>query len=99
MCRDSLQKDRGWGDVFIEGCVCLEMEGGGGSVVLVVVVAVVVVDMYMGWVKKKLWITLPTRLNGVSTQCAETTFKRVRGGVTYLLRGVCVEMGGRGGIW
>jgi hypothetical protein len=38
-----------------------EMEGGGGDVVLVLVV---VVDVYMGWVKKKLWITLPTFLHG-----------------------------------
>jgi hypothetical protein len=48
----------------------VEMEGGGGDVVLVVVVVVVVVDVYrkpMGWVKKKLWITLPTLLHGVST--------------------------------
>ena len=29
MCRDPLQKDRGRGDVFIEG-VSVEMEGGGG---------------------------------------------------------------------
>jgi hypothetical protein len=36
--------------------------GGGGDVVLVVVV---VVDVYMGWVKKKLCITLPTILHGV----------------------------------
>ena len=62
-------------------------------------VLVVVMDMYIGWVKKKLWMTLPTLLNGVCTQCVETTFKRVGGGVTYLLRGVCVEMGGRGGMW
>ena len=48
----------------------------------------------MGWVKKKLYVPLPTLLNGVSTQCVETIFKRVGGGVTYLLRGVCVEMGG-----
>ena len=29
MCRDSLQKDRGWGDVFIEGCVCGNGRRGG----------------------------------------------------------------------
>ena len=40
---------------------------------------------------------LPTLLNGVSTQRVDTVFKRVGGGVTYLLRGVCVEMGERGG--
>jgi hypothetical protein len=38
------------------------MEGGGDGVLVVVVV----VDVYMGWVKKKLWITLPTLLYGVS---------------------------------
>jgi hypothetical protein len=42
MCRGSLQKDRGWGDVFIEGCVCGNGRRGGG-VVLVVVVGV---DVY-----------------------------------------------------
>ena len=62
MCRGPLQKDRGRGDVFLRG-VCVEMEGGGGCVALVVVV----VDVYMGWVKKKLWMTLPTLLHGVST--------------------------------
>ena len=62
MCRDSLQKDRGWGDVFIEGCVCGNGRRGGG-----VVLVVAMVDVYMGWVKKKLWITLPTLLHGVST--------------------------------
>ena len=29
MCRYSLQKDRGWGDVFIEGCVCGNGRRGG----------------------------------------------------------------------
>ena len=28
-CRESLQKDRGWGDVFIEGCVCGNGRRGG----------------------------------------------------------------------
>ena len=39
MCRDPLQKDKGRGDVFIEGCVCGNGRRGG-DVVLVVVVAV-----------------------------------------------------------
>ena len=63
MCRDPLQKDRGRGDVFFEGCVCGNGRRGGD----VVLVVVVVVDVYMGWVKKKLLITLPTLLHGVST--------------------------------
>ena len=54
---------------------------------------VVVVDMHMGWVKKKLWITLPTLLHGVSP-C-----KRIGGRVAYFLRGVSVEMEGGGGMW
>ena len=48
MCRDPLQKDRGRGDVFFEGCVCGNGRRGGD-----VVLVVVVVDVYMGWVKKK----------------------------------------------
>ena len=63
MCRDPLQKDRGRGDVFIEGCVCGNGRRGGD----VVLVVVVVVDVYVGWVKTKLLITLPTLLHGVST--------------------------------
>ena len=43
MCRDSLQKDRGQGDVFFEECVCGNGRRGG-DVVLVVVVGV---DVYM----------------------------------------------------
>jgi len=39
-------------------------EGGG---VVMVLVVVVVVDMYMGWVRKKLLMTLPALLHGVST--------------------------------
>ena len=58
---------------------------------------VLVVDMHMGWVRKKLLMTLPTLLHGVSTQCVETLCKRIGDGVTYLLRGVCVEMEGGGG--
>ena len=50
MCRDPLQKDRGRSDVFFEGCVCGNGRRGGD----VVLVVVVVVDVYMGWVKKKL---------------------------------------------
>ena len=65
MCRDSLQKDRGWSDVFIEGCVCGNGRRGGD--VVMVLVVVVVVDVYMGWVRKKLLMTLPTLLHGVST--------------------------------
>ena len=30
MCRDPLQKDRGQGGVFIEGCICGNGRGGGG---------------------------------------------------------------------
>ena len=43
MCRDSLQKDKRRGDVFIEGCVCGNGRRGGD----VVLVVVVVVDVYM----------------------------------------------------
>ena len=45
-------------------CVWKWKEGGGCGDGLVVVV---VVDMYMGWVRKKLLMTLPTLLHGVST--------------------------------
>jgi hypothetical protein len=38
MCRESLQKDRGWGDVFIEGCVCGNGRRGGDVVIVLVVV-------------------------------------------------------------
>jgi hypothetical protein len=65
MCRDPLQKDKGRGDVFIEGGVCGNGRRGGD--VVMVLVVVVVVDVYMGRVKKNLWITLPTLLHGVST--------------------------------
>ena len=50
MCRDYIQQGRGRSDVFIAGCVC----GNGGKGGNVVMVLVVVVDVYMGWVKKKL---------------------------------------------
>ena len=61
-CRDPLQKGKRRGDVFIEGvCTWKWKEGGGGDVVLVVVV---VVDVYLGWVKKKSWITLRAILCG-----------------------------------
>ena len=63
MCRDPLQKGKRRGDVFIEGCVCGNGRRGGD----VALVVVVVVDVYMEWVKKKLLITLPTLLHGVST--------------------------------
>jgi hypothetical protein len=43
MCRGPLQKDKGRGDVFIEGCVCGNGRRGGD----VVLVVVVVVDVYM----------------------------------------------------
>ena len=43
MCRDPLQKDRGQGDAFFEGCVCGNGRRGGD----VVLVVVVVVGVYM----------------------------------------------------
>jgi hypothetical protein len=43
MCRDYIQKGRGRGGVFIEGCVCGNGRRGGD----VVLVVVVVVDIYM----------------------------------------------------
>jgi hypothetical protein len=43
MCRGPWQKDKGRGDVFIEGCVCGNGRRGGD----VVLVVGVVVDVYM----------------------------------------------------
>ena len=50
MYRGPLQKDRGRGDVFFEGCVCGNGRRGGD----VVLVVVVVVDIYMRRLKKRL---------------------------------------------
>jgi hypothetical protein len=91
ICRESIQKGRGQSDVFIAGCVC----GNGGEGGNVVRVLVVVVDVYIGWVKKKLWMAYPFEWS-LYTTCRDS-IQKGRGRSDAFIAGCVGGNGGEGG--